>query len=64
MLRKGRGYVTQASEDVPDRLHAYNMLRRNPLDTVFTGEFLGQIDPGVPDEPVPRGLRCAEARRR
>jgi len=47
-LRKGRGYVTKASVPLPDRLHAYNMLRRNPLDSVFTEEFIEQVDPDTP----------------
>ena len=49
ILRMGRGYVTQASEYVPDRLHAHNMLRRNPLDSVFTGSFSGRSTPLFPD---------------
>ncbi len=48
LLRRGRSYVAQTSVSVPRRLHAYNMLRRTPLDTVFSKEFLAQVDPATP----------------
>ena len=48
LLRKGRAYVTQASVPLPDRLHAYNMLRRNPPNSIFTEEFFEQVEPETP----------------
>ncbi|HTP98422.1 MAG TPA: asparagine synthase-related protein [Casimicrobiaceae bacterium] len=48
LLRKARGYVKQASLAVPERLHAYNLLRRNPIEDVFTPEFLSRVDPSGP----------------
>lgn len=48
LVRKARSYVRQASVPMPGRLQTYNMLNRNPLEWVFTDEFLGSIDAGIP----------------
>jgi asparagine synthase (glutamine-hydrolysing) len=50
LLRKARGYVTKASVPLPERLLAYNMLRSNPLDAVFTEAFLERVDPNMPSK--------------
>jgi asparagine synthase (glutamine-hydrolysing) len=61
LLRKGRGYVTKTRESVPRRLHAYNMLRRIPPGTVFTAEFLAEVDPETPLELLERVYHEADA---
>jgi asparagine synthase (glutamine-hydrolysing) len=62
LLRKGRGYVTNASIPLPERLLVYNMLRRNPSEAVFTTEFLARIDPEMPLELFRNVYRTADAR--
>jgi asparagine synthase (glutamine-hydrolysing) len=62
LLRRGRSYVKQVSMPVPMRLHLYNMLRRNPLDAVFTDEYLAQIDPAVPINLLQAVYQGADAR--
>ena len=62
LLRKGRGYVTKTSDSVPRRLHAYNMLRRIPLHSVFTVEFLAQINPGTPLDLLENVYQGADAK--
>jgi len=61
LLRKGRGYVTNASIPLPERLLAYNMLRRNPGEAVFTAEFLARIDPERPLELFRNVYHTADA---
>jgi len=47
-VRKLRSYIAQANVPLPDRLEAYNFLHREPLDTIFTREFLADVDPDAP----------------
>jgi asparagine synthase (glutamine-hydrolysing) len=47
-VRKARNYVRQALIPVPMRLHAYNMLRRNAPESVFTADFLASVNPATP----------------
>lgn len=47
-VRKIHSYITQANIPLPDRLESYNFLRRTTLDTLFTEQFLSQIDPMEP----------------
>ena len=49
LLKKGASYVRQARVPMPDRMQTYNLLMRMGLDTVFTPDFLGQIDAAEPE---------------
>jgi asparagine synthase (glutamine-hydrolysing) len=60
-VRKARSYVTQASVPMPGRLQTYNMLNRTALDRVFTGEFLGKVDAGVPARLLDAAYHGADA---
>jgi asparagine synthase (glutamine-hydrolysing) len=44
LLRKGSGYVRHATTPMPDRLEAFNLVRRLGYGQVFTADFLSQID--------------------
>lgn len=46
--RKLKSYVRQASIPLPDRMESYNFFHRQPLEAMFTPEFLAQVDPGRP----------------
>jgi len=46
--RKLKSYVRQANVPLPDRMEAYNFFHRQPLEAMFTPEFLAQVDPGQP----------------
>ena len=48
LLKKGASYVRQARVPMPDRMQTYNLLMRMGLDSVFTADFLGQIDSNEP----------------
>ena len=48
LLRKLDSYVSQARIPMPDRLHSYNLLNRNPLESVFVDDFLEAVDPRTP----------------
>jgi len=61
-VRKARSYVRQASVPMPARLQTYNMLNRNPLDRVFTEEFLGSVDASVPGRLLDAVYHGADAR--
>lgn len=47
-LRKLRSYVEQARTPLPERMQSYNFLHRIAPETVFTPEFLEQVDPSAP----------------
>ena len=47
-LSKLASYVRQARVPLPDRLEAYNILHRVTLNTIFTPDFLCDIDPESP----------------
>lgn len=44
LLRKAQSYVEQARVPMPDRMQAYNLLRRMGLPEVLTPEFLAAVD--------------------
>ena len=48
LLRKGSGYIRQATTTLPDRLQSYNLLQRLGAAEVFTAGFLNQVDQGAP----------------
>lgn len=48
VLRKAQSYVEQARVPMPDRLQAYNLLRRMGIAEVLTPEFLAQVDADAP----------------
>jgi len=48
-LRKLKSYIEQARIPLPDRLESYNFLHREPLNKVFTDDFLANINS---DEPL------------
>jgi len=45
---KLKSYVAQARVPMPTRLQTYNLLNRQPLDTIFTPGFLDAVDPDTP----------------
>jgi asparagine synthase (glutamine-hydrolysing) len=49
LTAKGRSYVKQANEPLPDRIQGhYNLLNQFGVDCVFTNEFLGQVQRDQP----------------
>jgi len=48
-LRKLKSYIEQARVPLPDRLESYNFLHREPLNKIFTDDFLASINH---DEPL------------
>ena len=44
LLRKGSGYIRQATTPLPDRLQSYNLLQRLGAAEVFTPGFLSRVD--------------------
>ena len=46
--RKARSYVAQATVPMPHRMETYNLLVRYGVNTVFSDEFLTQIQPDYP----------------
>lgn len=48
LLKKGRSYVEQAKEPMPDRLQMYNLLLRLGVDDVLEPAFLARVDPRAP----------------
>lgn len=46
--RKAKSYIQQANIPLPDRLETYNYLHRDPLETIFTPDFLRTINPEQP----------------
>lgn len=49
LLKKGASYIRQARVPMPDRMQTYNLLMHMGLDTVFTSNFLEQIDASEPE---------------
>ncbi len=47
-LGKVASYVRQARVPLPDRLETYNFLHSVALDTIFTPNFLSEVDPELP----------------
>jgi asparagine synthase (glutamine-hydrolysing) len=48
ILRKGSGYIEQASTPMPDRLQAHNLLLRLGINEVLTPAFLARVDTAAP----------------
>lgn len=48
ILKKISSYVRQARVPLPDRMEAYNFLHSVPLESIFTAEFLREVDPDAP----------------
>lgn len=44
VLQKAVRYIQQATTPLPDRLEDYNFLHRHAPDTVFSGDFLEDVD--------------------
>ena len=44
LLRKGSSYIEQATQPMPDRYRAYNLLVRLGIEEVLTPSFLAQVD--------------------
>lgn len=49
LLRKTYRYVEQAAIPLPDRIHTYNLLVNHGVQSVFTAEFLADIDTTTPE---------------
>ncbi len=48
LVRKARSYIAQASIPMPERMETYNLLVRYRPETVFTCDFLANIDAAQP----------------
>jgi asparagine synthase (glutamine-hydrolysing) len=48
LLGKAQSYVEQARIEMPDRLHAYNLLQRVGAQEILTDEFLSAVDQDAP----------------
>lgn len=48
LTKKARSYVAQATVPMPHRMETYNLLVRYGVNTVFSDEFLAQIQPDYP----------------
>jgi asparagine synthase (glutamine-hydrolysing) len=48
LIRKVRSYVAQATVPMPHRMETYNLLTRYGFETVFSQEFLAQVNPQHP----------------
>lgn len=46
--RKLQSYLRQANMPLPDRLESYNYIYRQPLDQMFSADFLAQVNPQLP----------------
>lgn len=46
--RKAQSYIRQANIPLPERMESYNFMYRQPLDEMFTAEFLVQVDSQIP----------------
>lgn len=49
LLRKTYRYIEQAAEPMPARMHTYNLLVRHGYQSIFTTEFLSDIDTTFPE---------------
>ena len=47
-VRKVQSYIRQANVPLPDRMESYNFIYRQPLEEMFTREFLAQVDSHMP----------------
>lgn len=47
-VRKLRSYIRQANIPLPERMESYNYIYRQPLEAMFTTDFLAGIEPHEP----------------
>jgi asparagine synthase (glutamine-hydrolysing) len=48
LVKKINSYIKQANTPLPARLETYNFLNQAPLNTIFSNDFLTQVDPQWP----------------
>jgi len=48
-IRKLRSYINQANISLPGRLEIYNLILRQPLETIFTKDLLSKINTDIPE---------------
>ncbi len=48
VVKKINSYIQQAKIPLPARFETYNFLNRTPLDTIFDGDFLSQVNSELP----------------
>ena len=46
--RKLQSYLRQANIPLPERMESYNYIYRQPLERMFTADFLKEVDAGLP----------------
>jgi len=46
--RKAQSYIRQANMPLPERMESYNYIYRQPLNEMFTGDFLAKVDAQQP----------------
>jgi asparagine synthase (glutamine-hydrolysing) len=46
--RKLQSYLRQANIPLPERMESYNYIYRQPLERMFTADFLAEVDPHQP----------------
>ena len=46
--RKLQSYLRQANIPLPERMESYNYIYRQPLERMFTADFLKEVDAGMP----------------
>lgn len=62
LARKARSYVAQATVPMPHRMETYNLLMRYGFETVFSPEFLAQINSQQPATMLEQTYHETEAR--
>ncbi len=50
VLKKINSYIKQAKIPLPARFETYNFLNRSPLNSIFSADFLSQVNPNWPLE--------------
>lgn len=48
LARKAQSYIRQANIPLPERMESYNFIYRQPLNEMFTGDFLAKVDAQQP----------------
>ena len=46
--RKLQSYLRQANIPLPERMESYNYIYRQPLDQMFTADFMAEVNPELP----------------
>lgn len=49
-VRKAQSYIRQASIPLPERMESYNHVYRQPLEQMFSADFLKEVNPGTPSQ--------------